>query len=81
MDYSGVILYYIAVVACCSSFGSCLKKPSVLDETDYYKILGVDRKASQAEIKKKFRQLALKYHPDKKEPDSEKIFPKMTEGK
>lgn len=32
---------------------------------DYYKVLGVEKSASQKEIKKAFRKLAAKYHPDK----------------
>lgn len=40
---------------------------------DYYSVLGVDRKANQSEIKKAFRKLAQKYHPDKKEGDDKKF--------
>jgi len=32
---------------------------------DYYEILGVDRSATSPELKKAFKRLAIKYHPDK----------------
>jgi curved DNA-binding protein len=36
-----------------------------MEYQDYYKALGVDRKATADEIKRAFRKLAMKYHPDK----------------
>lgn len=40
-----------------------------MDYKDYYKILGVDRKASADEIRTTYRKLAMKYHPDKNPGD------------
>ncbi|AOU96668.1 cytochrome C biogenesis protein [Acidihalobacter yilgarnensis] len=48
---------------------------------DYYKILGVARDADQAEIKKAYRRLARKYHPDvSKEPEAETRFKEVNEA-
>jgi curved DNA-binding protein len=53
-----------------------------MDFQDYYKILGVDRSAKLAEIKKAYRQLALKYHPDKNRdnPKAHEQFIKIQEA-
>lgn len=52
-----------------------------MEYKDYYKILGVERNADVAEIKKAYRRLARKYHPDvSKEPDAEQKFKEVNEA-
>lgn len=49
---------------------------------DYYKVLGVNRSATQDEIKKAYRKLAVKYHPDKNKDDkkAEERFKEISEA-
>ena len=52
-----------------------------MDFKDYYNIMGLERDASQDEIKRAYRKLARKYHPDvSKEADAEARFKELGEA-
>ncbi len=53
-----------------------------MSQRDYYEILGVSRSAADADLKKSFRRLAMKYHPDRNPDDkeTEKLFKEAKEA-
>ena len=55
---------------------------AALSKSDFYSVLGVDKNASQKEIKKAYYKLAKKYHPDsnKGDPESSKKFQEVSEA-
>ena len=52
------------------------------EKRDYYEVLGVSKDASDSDLKKAFRSLARKFHPDKNpdDPDSERMFKEVQEA-
>ncbi|MGD2081464.1 MAG: molecular chaperone DnaJ [Chromatiales bacterium] len=51
-----------------------------MSKRDYYEVLGVSKNASEAEIKKAFKRLAMKYHPDRN-PDDQEALDRFKEGR
>ena len=53
-----------------------------MKKRDYYDVLGIPKKASDQDIKKAYRKLAKKYHPDTNQGDqrAEQIFKEVTEA-
>ena len=51
------------------------------EKRDYYEVLGVDKNADEKEIKKAYRKLAMKYHPDvSDDEDSTEKFKEISEA-
>jgi curved DNA-binding protein len=61
---------------------NCERKEGFMEYKDYYKTLGVSKSATQEEMKKAYRKLAVKYHPDKNKNDkaAEEKFKEITEA-
>jgi curved DNA-binding protein len=53
-----------------------------MEYKDYYQILGIEKKASQEDVKKAYRKLAIKYHPDKNQGNktAEEKFKEVSEA-
>ncbi len=56
-----------------------MNKIQIMEKRDYYEVLGVDKSATPDQIKKAYRKLALKYHPDRN-PDNKEAENKFKEA-
>ena len=53
-----------------------------MSKRDYYEVLGIERGAQEGEVKKAYRRLAMKFHPDRNpdDPSAEEKFKEATEA-
>ena len=54
----------------------------IMSKRDYYEVLGVERSSSEQDIKKAYRRIAMKYHPDRNpdDADADSKFKEATEA-
>lgn len=54
----------------------------IMSKRDYYEVLGIDRSTSEPEVKKAYRRIAMKYHPDRNpdDKDADNKFKEATEA-
>ncbi|KAL3660638.1 hypothetical protein V7S43_014393 [Phytophthora oleae] len=59
-----------------------MQNPTHLESDDYFEVLGLRRSASDADVKKAYRKLAVQWHPDKNRsnPRAEEFFKKISEA-
>lgn len=76
------IMYLYQVIFCLTVIYCALLLCHALENAgDHYKTLGLERTASERDIKRAFRELALKYHPDKnKKKGAQEKFMDITKG-
>ncbi|XP_028262560.1 dnaJ homolog subfamily B member 9-like [Parambassis ranga] len=72
---------FLCVPACVLLLCLCAVLPAAVSQTNYYDTLNVETTATDSQIKRAFRKLAIKYHPDKnKSTDAEKTFREIAEA-
>ena len=77
MGLHSSVLLLIVVNVWLLSYPPCYQ----CEEEDYYELLGVARDASEKDIKKAFRKMAVQYHPDKNsDPEARVKFEKIANG-
>jgi molecular chaperone DnaJ len=71
----------MAVVPCKAPNIPCQEGLNYMNNTEFYERLGVDKNASQDEIKKAYRKMSKKYHPDiNKDPGAEDKYKEVQEA-
>ena len=81
LTFSRHLLTYLSVFLCVFVLVYPDRVTAATDDKDYYKLLDVPKDASNKMIKKAFRKLAIKYHPDKNpDPNAREEFEKIANG-